>query len=58
MLYRRAEVFMANVAKASMTTTPEATSRSLARALSPVDSFFALGAAILVIAIVSGFFLK
>ena len=45
---------MADVARASTTAAPGATSRSL----SPVDSFFALGAAILVIAIVSGFFLK
>ena len=42
---------MANVADAN-------TSRPIARSLSPVDSFFALGAALLVIAIVSGFFLK
>ena len=47
---------MADVAKASMTAPAGA--RSLARTLSPVDSFFALGAAILLIAIVSGFFLK
>jgi len=47
---------MANVANAN-TATPAA-SRPLARTLSPIDSFFALGAEMLVIAIVSGFFLK
>ena len=47
---------MANVANAS--TRPAAVSSPFARTLSPVDSIFALGASMLLIALVSGFFLK